>query len=98
MARELKEGYDRFPPASVAWRRPYFRRIIGWRRWVGRGLLIWARQRQAAAVNLGCRRRRLSDPAEPAASGADSEREGPGCQRRFLSRVHGDNMHLSSDV
>ena len=42
---------------------------------------------------LSCRRRGLSDPEGPA--GADGE--GPECERRFLSQVHGDAMHLSGE-
>ena len=42
---------------------------------------------------LSCRRRRLSDPEEP----AGAKGEWPGCERRFFSRVHGDAMHLSGD-
>ena len=65
----------------------------GWRRWVARGLQhlgsgLRRRRRQAAAVILICRSRRLSDPEEsPGAEG-----EGPGCERTFLSQVHGNEL------
>ena len=63
----------------IAWRRPPFWQMSQLaRRWVARGLQQLG----------GCQRggvRRHPEPEEP----AGAEEEGPRCERRFLSRVHG---------
>ena len=90
MARELKEGYEKFPPASRCLVQTIFPTECA------AGLLeglLPALRRQAAAVILSCRSRRLLDSEEP----AGAEGEGPGCERRFFSRVHGEDKHLSGD-
>ena len=93
MARELKEGYNKFPPASRRLAQSRSRPSFGWKAhsWVARGLAACrlALLLQSATV-------RLLDPEEP----AGAEGEGQGCERRFCSRVqcsvHGNAMHLSA--
>ena len=63
MERKLKEGYDKFPPASRCLAQTIF--LTEGTAGLLEGLRP-ARRRQAAAVILSCRRRRLSDPEEPA--------------------------------
>ena len=103
MVRELKEGYDKFPPASRRLAQTIFptdgaARLL-------EGCSIWV----AAATHLGsgrCRAAVAGGSGDPQLSVADfrtlrrllgPKGEGPGCKRRFLSRVHGDPMHLSGD-
>ena len=90
MARELKTGYNKFPPA-LRQLTPQFPTDGADGLLVGCRILVAAcagGRWQAAAVILSGHRRQRSDPEEP----AGAEGEGPGCERRFLLRVHVDAL------